>query len=288
MNATSSDPAGNVSHQLLVAGDAETQRRPGRGGDLLDRSVRSSDQERRVTGVRHPQGLVERLDDRVGRGGELRRQRWAAAALLDPDQVGDLRVQDGEDVRRRQVGVRGRAHAGPCLPHQDRGGDAAARDVTHADADPSRTEVVDVPPVAADVDVLAAREIAGGDLQPRQRWRGRRKQGLLEVEGGALLLLVRAQVGDRRTGPHRQRLQELTVGLGVGRAGPCRQQHQRSGETTSDDQRDRGDVVRRRAGHPLAGGRVRGGVRVRRVSQRDEDDLPRRQRLLPGRGTAAG
>ena len=160
-----------------------------------------------------------------------------------PHQVGEVQVQQLEDPGRGQAGERGGMHGGPRLAHDHGGGQATPGDVADPDAGAAPAEVVDVPPVTADLDPGAPRDVAGGDPQARQRRGDVRQQGALQVACDLALLVEGAQVGDGRAGAGGDVLQERHVGLRVGAPGVGTDQDDPAGDLPRDRERQHGDGV---------------------------------------------
>jgi hypothetical protein len=96
---------------------------------------------------------------------------------------------------------------------------------------------MDVPPVAADLDVTAAGEVPGGHVEARQGGARARQQGPLQVQGDLVLLLVAAEVRHRGAGAGSHVLEEGHVRLQVARTRADPEKEQGAGQLAGDDQR---------------------------------------------------
>ena len=148
-------------------------------------------------------------------------------------------------------------HRGPRLAHDHGGGQAAPGDVADPDPGSAPAEVVDVPPVTADLDAGATGDVAGSDPQARQGRGDVRQQGALQVACDLALLVEGAQMGDRRAGAGSDVLQERHVGLRVGPAGVGTDQDDAAGDLPRHRERQHGDGVTIGVAQPLVGGAAR-------------------------------
>src|SRR3954454_3587721 len=176
---------------FLVTVDAQAERHAWRCVKLAHHSVRVAQQEGWMPGVGHPELTIRRwVVDRVDGGGELRWHGVWGRGGRQVNQVVYVAVQDAENLGRPEVGYGGSAHPGACLAHQDGRRYPTAADVAEAKPDTSAANLVDLPPVSSDLDVIPAGDVARRDLEAWQsRWPAG-QQSALQAQGDLSLLLI--------------------------------------------------------------------------------------------------
>ncbi len=109
-------------------------------------------------------------------------------------------VQSGQQLVRRQVHVRERAHGGAQPAHGRGGADAVAHDVADDQGDTGAGEWDQVEPVAADPGACRRRDVPGCRLHRRLLRHAPRQKAVLQGECGLTLTGVPAGVVDRDGG----------------------------------------------------------------------------------------
>src|SRR5690606_14923129 len=282
-----------------AAGDAE--RRGGRDLEELVVARRAGQQRRQVPRGRDLDGAGRRVVHRV----HARREVRLLLAQLDHQLVHDVQRVGG-----RQLQVRQRVQRGAQPPHRDRGADAVPGDVADDEGDAGARQRYGLVPVAADLDELAARQVAVPHLERRQPVR---QQAALEGERGGALAAEPPRVVDDDRGAGGELHPDLDV-VGVelaepghagagdeaeqGVAGDHRQQHHRhvrqqlAGRAAPPPPGDVGRGARVDVRQVDGPGRlhdlpVRGALREHEDLPDREGGRPRRVAVVGGDGDAA-
>ena len=134
--------------------EADADRRRTAALEVHGRPARPQVERRRMARARVAAGAALGVDHHVGDGRERRADR--AGEIGEPAQHG-ARLEAVERVDAQRV---------PELRHRGRGDHALADDVADDDADAVPAELDHVVPVAADLELVPAREVADGDVEP--------------------------------------------------------------------------------------------------------------------------
>ncbi len=121
----------------------------------------------------------------------------------------------GEDVGRGQVESGEGADGGTDLPHDGRGREAPAHDITDDQRGPARRQRDDVEPVATNFSTGRPRFVTPGDIQTFDSRGFVRQQAALQSDGGGALAGVGPGVGHRTGDPASQFSRGLHVPVGI-------------------------------------------------------------------------